>query len=171
MNAMKLLMFRNLWQQPVVWLQWCVYLLIGLLVSSCATISPNFEQPDVKVLSIERLPPEGMDPRFAVHLKVTNPNDTTLYIKGMSYSLSIESYEVASGVTAKVPALEPYSEANFTVPMSTSLINSIRLLKHLIELNKSSLNYRLEAKLDLGIPMMPKLSVVEEGDVQLGNLQ
>lgn len=141
------------------------------IVSGCATMSPSFEEPQVEVLSIKRTPSEGMEQRFLVGLKVTNPNSRALTIQGMSYSLSIEDYTVASGVSADVPRVEPYGEARFELPVSTSLLNSIRLLKHLLELNKSTLAYRLEAKLDLGIPLMPKTSVVEEGSVKLGQLQ
>lgn len=146
-------------------------LLCLFIVSGCATLSPSFEEPQVEVLSIKRMPSEGMEQRFMIGLKVTNPNSSALNIQGMSYSLSIEDYTVASGVSSDVPRVAPYEEARFELPVSTSLLNSIRLLKHLMELNKSSLTYRLEAKLDLGIPLMPKTSVVEEGSVQLGQLQ
>ncbi|WP_439135176.1 LEA type 2 family protein [Pseudomaricurvus sp.] len=141
------------------------------IVSGCASLSPDFEDPQVDVLSIKRIPSEDLEQRFAVGLRMTNPNDSELKLKGISYSLSIEGYKVASGVSADVPTLAPYGEARFSLPVSTSLLNSIRLLKHLMELNKSSLSYRLEAKLDMGIPFVPKTRVVEEGNVQLGHLQ
>lgn len=149
----------------------CLLMLWLCALSGCATLSPSFEDPEVEVLSIQRIPSEGMEQRFSIGLRITNPNSSALNIKGMSYSLSIEDYKVASGVSAEVPTVEAYGEARFSLPVSTSLLNSIRLLKHLMELNKSSLSYRLEAKLDLGIPLMPKTSVVEEGEVQLGHLQ
>ncbi|GAB3110636.1 hypothetical protein G8770_21000 [Aestuariicella hydrocarbonica] len=149
----------------------CFSLILLLCLSGCATLTPEFDEPDVEVTSIHRLPAEGMEQRFSVGLRVTNPNSETLAIKGLSYSLSIEDYKVASGVTAEIPVIEPYSEARFSLPVSTSFINSMRLVKHLIELNKPSLTYRLEAKLDLGLTFMPKMSVVEEGEVQLGQIK
>jgi LEA14-like dessication related protein len=142
-----------------------------ILLQGCASLSPKFEQPEVEVLSIQRLPSTGMEQRFAMGLKVLNPNSRALNIKGMSYSLSIENYTVATGVSAEVPTVAAYSEERFSLPVSTSLLSSIGLLKHLVALDKPSLSYRLEAKLDLGIPLAPKMRVVEEGNVDLGQLQ
>lgn len=143
----------------------------AFILQGCASLSPQFEQPAVEVLSLKMLPSEGLEQRFDVGLKVINPNNRTLNIRGMSYSLIIEGYTVASGVTAEVPKVGPYAEERFTLPASTSLVSSVRLLKHLMALNKNSLDYRLEAKLDLGIPLAPKMRVVEEGKVELGQFQ
>lgn len=142
-----------------------------MLLQGCASVSPRFEQPTVEVLSLKMLPSAGLEQRFDVGLKVVNPNNRALNIRGMSYSLIVEGFTVASGVTADVPEVGPYAEARFTLPASTSLVSSVRLLKHLLELNASSLSYRLEARLDLGIPLTPKMRVVEEGKVELVQFQ
>lgn len=148
---------------------WLLLTLAGMIfLSGCASLSPQFEQPTVEVVSLKMLPAQGVEQRFDVGLKVINPNNRALNIQGMSYSLIIEGYTVATGVTAEVPTVGPYAEARFSLPVSTSLLSSVRLLKHLLELNTTSLTYRLEAKLDLGIPLAPKMRVVEEGTVELG---
>lgn len=150
---------------------WLLMVLVALWLQGCASLSPNFEQPKVEVTSLRMLPSQGLEQRFDVGLKVLNPNNRALDIRGMSYSLTIQGYTIASGVTAEVPRVEPYAEARFSLPVSTSLVSSVRLLKHLMEQSSSSLDYRLEAKLDLGIPLAPKMRVVEEGKVDLGQLR
>lgn len=145
-------------------------LMIAMVGNGCATLSPNFEAPEVTVTSIKMLPPEGFEQRFEVGLKVLNPNSKALAVQGISYSLSIDGYKVATGVTSSVPTVAPYGEASFSVPVSTSLMNALRLFQSTLNSGKSSVSYLLEAKLDLGLPFVPKLSVVERGDLTLGGI-
>lgn len=152
----------------------CV-LLASLLLTGCATLGPKFEQPKVDVISIKAPSRGSAEPLFRVGLRIMNPNDVALDIKGMSYELSVDGIALASGVTADIPLVEPYSEASFEVPLSVSVFNSLRLFKRLIDApqaggDRKSLPYELEARIDLGGSWLPKISVSEQGEIPLSGM-
>ncbi len=149
----------------------CCTLVCVLMLSGCATLSPSFENPQVQVLSIKQQSSKGMDQKLVVQLNVQNPNGIELPLEGMSYSLSIEGHKVASGVTSDVPTIPAYGEAKISLPVTTNLMAMVRLVTGLMMKGQEELEYELQAKLDVGIPLVPKLSVSEVGSVPLGSLR
>ena len=63
---------------------------VAMWLSACATLQPDFETPTVQVVSVALLPPENLAPRFAVTLRVLNPNRSALSLKGAAYTIKIE---------------------------------------------------------------------------------
>ncbi|MGH1370991.1 MAG: LEA type 2 family protein [Cellvibrionaceae bacterium] len=150
---------------------WLMVCLLILAVSSCATLSPNFESPNIQVLSIKRMPSQGMDQQLVVELNVQNPNSMNLPLTGVAYALLIEGNEVASGVTADVSTIPAYGEAQLSLPVTTNLMGMVRLVTGLMMKGQENISYELVAKLDVGIPLIPKLSVSESGEIPLSSLR
>ena len=144
---------------------WLLTLLLAL--TGCASLSPNFENPIVEITTLKMLPSNGLQQNFEVGLKVKNPNSVVLPLTGMSYSLSIDGYRVASGVSADLNSIEAYGEAQLVLPVSTSLMNSLRLVKGLMASGNREIGYELNASFDTGITFLPKISVSENGFLPL----
>ena len=60
---------------------------LAVWLSACATLQPDFETPTVQVVSVALLPIENLAPRFAVTLRVMNPNRSDLALKGAAYTI------------------------------------------------------------------------------------
>lgn len=144
---------------------------LTLLLTGCQQYMPSFETPGVEVTSIQMLPSNGLEQNFEVGLKVSNPNARALKLKGMSYSVTVEGFKLATGVTSNIPAIAAYESTTLKVPVSTSLMNGLRLVQSLLKSNRGDIAYLLEAKLDTGIAFMPKMTVVERGKIELGAFQ
>ena len=67
---------------------------LAVWLSACATLQPDFETPTVQVVSVALLPPENLAPRFAVTLRIMNPNRSALSLKGAAYTIRIENQEI-----------------------------------------------------------------------------
>jgi len=107
-----------------------VVLLVFLLVASvtgCATLSGS-DAPNVRVVGIEPLPSEGLEVRFALKLRVQNPNESALMYDGMSVNLDLDGRGLASGVSNAAGEIPRFSEALLTVPVSISAFSAIRQL-------------------------------------------
>ncbi|WP_163832834.1 LEA type 2 family protein [Spartinivicinus ruber] len=139
-----------------------------LWLVGCASFTPNYEKPKIHITSIQVLEPEGFTQNFAVGLRLINPNSTSLQLRGMFYSISLEGYEVISGVTNKIPGVAGFSSTDFTVETSTNLINSIRFLNDVLQQPKKQLNYELKAKMQ-GTHLFSSTTVVETGQIQLNH--
>jgi LEA14-like dessication related protein len=140
---------------------------VCVMVSACAHLGNGLEPPKVRVDSLQILEPRGISQRFLVGLRVINPNDRALPVRGLSYTLTLNGYDLLEGVSGQVPVLEPFSETLVQVEAATDLVAALRLLNNLAQPNAGqNISYALTAKINVqGWP--GRLTVKEEGEVPL----
>jgi len=140
---------------------------IVALMFGCAGLEPGYETPVVGVSSFRAIPAEGkMVPRFEIGLHIVNPNRTPLKLEGIVYSIILNGHKVLTGATSDLPVIGAYSEGEVTLTATADLLNSIRLLGSLMEQEKDTLTYELDAKLDVG-NLRPRIHVQEKGKFSL----
>ncbi len=121
----------------------------GLLLTACASMGPYPESPRV---SLARLNPGEMtllEQRFNLQLRIQNPNDREIPIKGMSYSLELNDREFAYGVSNRKVTVPAFGEALVDVDVVSNTLNIIRQASKLGNVQGDSLRYRLSGKLSL----------------------
>jgi hypothetical protein len=97
----------------------------ALGLAGCAGL--GFGEPiDVILAGIEPLPGEGMEVRFALKLRVQNPNDRPIDYDGVQVELEVRGAQLASGVSDQRGTVPRFSERVITVPMSVSVIGVVR---------------------------------------------
>jgi len=146
-------------------------LLLTLFLAACATLSPNYEKPQVNVTSFKLAPASaGTGLRFNIGIQVINPNPAALPLVGMSYSVEVEGNRILSGAEPNLPRIEAYSAVDITIQASPDLLGSARLINQLLTAQRGELNYLFKAKLDVG-PLIPFLNIEEKGSFSLTNTQ
>ncbi len=148
--------------------QHAFFIAVLFFLSGCATLDLDYEEPSVELVSFKALPADGFEQNFEVGLKLTNPNNFELPLNGISYQLNILGETLAHGVATDIPTVGAYGETRFVVPVSTSLIRGFKVIRALLDNKGQDISYQLKAKLDIDIPFMPKLTVVQDGKVPLG---
>jgi len=143
-----------------------LYLFWLLMLTGCASITPQLDPPKVSVESFTSLPSSGGAPRFEIKLRVANPNKQTLDIAGISYSVELLDKEVINGVTNDVPTIEGYSEEIVTLEASLQLFQLLRLLSGLGRTQTDVLDYRFSAKIDFN-GFVPTQRIEETGEITL----
>ena len=138
-----------------------------LLLAGCSTLQPNFENPSLEVVSISMLPSEGVEAKFDIGLRVSNPNRMSLNIVGLSYDLSLEGFKVIQGVGNDIPEIPGYGAEQFHITATTNLLQSFKLIAQLLNNPKNTLNYKFGAKLDLGATWLPALRLSDTGEINL----
>jgi len=141
-----------------------------LVVSGCASLSMSFDKPDVKLVSVNLLPSDGLAQNLAIKLRVTNPNAVTLPLVGMKYSLSLQGYDLISGVTRDIGSIPGYSDTDVELLATMDWINGLRLIRSLVASPGSSVRYELDAKLDPG-KFLPAFHVTERGMIDLSQAE
>ena len=143
-------------------------LAIVLLVflSACVGMRPGFEEPTVTVKSVRALPSGGALPEFEIVLNVLNPNNESLKLSGVSYTVSLKGHDVVKGVGNDLPVIEGYGEADLTLTASPSLFEGIGLIKDLMSSPTDKIPYEFEAKLDPG-PLSPTIRIKDSGEISL----
>jgi len=137
-----------------------------LLVSACATLSPDYEEPTVMLSSFKALPSEGMVPVFEIGLRIINPNSQPLNLEGIVYTISLEGYELVKGVGKDFPVIEGYSEGAVKLTAAANLLAGIRFVTNMMQEQRDSFDYEFKAKLDLG-GLHPSIRIKENGQINL----
>ncbi|WP_081847872.1 LEA type 2 family protein [Microbulbifer sp. HZ11] len=143
-----------------------------LLIQGCASLSPNFEKPDVQVTAVEPLPNNHSgDLRFRIHLRVFNPNDSALALSGLYYTLKLAGHKVITGTSNNLPVIPAYGQDAIVVDASANLMGSIMAMTELVRLQGDTVPYELEAKLGLQQSILPAIRVSKSGELRLGQYQ
>lgn len=143
--------------------------LVVLALAGCASLGPGFKEPGIKVTRVKLLPGEGqaITPRLEVGLSISNPNGTDLSVRGMSYSIALEGYRLASGVTGNVPVFRAFSETPMTLTLTPDVLAIARFIRQLHGSGAGqALDYELTAELDIG-RWRPDIALRESGSVTL----
>lgn len=101
----------------------------------------------VNVVGLEPMPGEGMETRFALKLRVQNPNDTPIEYDGVFVELDVRGSKLASGVSDQQGAVPRYGEAVITVPMSVSVGAMIRQAIGIAAGDRVRSDYQMRGKL------------------------
>jgi len=81
-------------------------LLLTVALSSCALLVPRLQTPTLSIESVQILQANLLQQRLRVRVRVENPNDRSLPVRGLSYTVYLAGQEFATGV----------SDAGFDVP-------------------------------------------------------
>ena len=144
-------------------------LCLSLLIAGCAALNPMLKDPDVKLVGLRLLPAQGILQRqIAVDLSILNPNRQDLSVRGINYSLGVESIKLLSGATDQVPVLKGMQETPVTLVMSADMISVMRLLEHFGSKGiGDKVNYNFSAIIDFSA-WLPSMHVDKKGVVPLG---
>lgn len=99
--------------------------LLLLSLSACA-LFPNRDPLNINVVGIEPLQNQDLEVRFAVKLRLQNPNETPIDYNGVALSLEVNGQPLATGVSNQTGSIPRYSEAIISVPVSISAFSVLR---------------------------------------------
>ncbi|MHC8386686.1 LEA/WHy family protein [Pseudomonas sp. MDT2-39-1] len=125
--------------------------LLLLSLSACA-LFPNRDPLNINVVGIEPLQSQDMEVRFAVKIRVQNPNETPIDYNGVALNLEVNGQPLASGVSDQSGSIARFSETVLTVPVSVSAFSVIRQTLGLSQTQTlNNLPYVLRGKLAGGL--------------------
>ena len=127
----------------------CILAIIPLL-SACASLNPDYEQPTITLSSFNAIPSEGMVPAFEVGLRIINPNATPLDVVGVVYTISLQGHELVKGVGKGFEVIDGYSEGDLTITATANQLAGIRFIGDMMNSPNEKLEYEFKAKPDLG---------------------
>jgi LEA14-like dessication related protein len=126
-------------------------LLILLNLSACA-LFPQRDPLNINVVGIEPLASQDLEVRFAVKLRLQNPNETAIDYNGVALDLEVNGRTLATGVSDQTGSIPRFSEAILSVPVSISAFTVLRQTLGLSQTQRlDNLPYVLKGKLAGGL--------------------
>lgn len=142
--------------------------ILGLMLGGCAALAPRLEAPQLSVVNVEALGGSVWEQSMRVRMRVQNPNDRALPVKGLSYVLEVSGEELAQGVSDAsflVPAL---GETEFDMTVRTNM--ALALLKLAGRENaavEQGIDYRIHGKVSLSEGLLRSIPFNHTGKFQL----
>ena len=103
--------------------------------------------------------------KLKVRMHVDNPNDRTLPIKGIIYTLDVNGQELAHGESAASFVVPALGQAEFDLNMTANMAGTlISLLSHGAD---SSVDYHLTGKISLSEGLLRSVSFDQHGAFKL----
>ena len=137
------------------------------LLGGCSLFVPKLETPQLSVVNVELQKADLWEQRMKVRMRVVNPNDRPIPVKGLTVTLEVAGQELAHGVSGasfNVPAL---GEAEFDMNMTANMAGAIMRL-----LGKGSdvgdeVDYRVTGKISLSEGLLRSIPFEDRGKFKL----
>lgn len=139
--------------------------LLALLLAGCASVQ-NLEAPDLAIVSLKLQSADIFSQRLLVRMRVVNPNDRELPIKGISYRIEVNETQLGEGETDASFVVPAKGEAEFDMTVTANMVSA--LSKFFARGSKpQSLDYRLVGSVSLSSGILRRIPFDERGSVQL----
>ena len=143
-------------------------LIAGL--SGCASwFESSDKEPEVRLERVELVQAKLLEQRFKLHMRVDNPNDSTLTVRGLSYAVYLGTIKLTEGENEHWFSVQPNSSAMYVIPVRTNLWPQVRPLVNLLETPDQPIPYRLEGTLQTGLFYGYDVHLTRKGEIIPGD--
>nr|WP_306441020.1 LEA type 2 family protein [Methyloversatilis sp. XJ19-13] len=94
-------------------------------LTGCAGLAAR-DPVRVNLVGVEPLQGEGFELRFAVKLRVQNPNDSVIDYDGLALELDVNNRSFATGVSDARGSVPRFGETVISVPVTVSALSALR---------------------------------------------
>lgn len=146
--------FSELHAKPLgILMLFCTLLLLG----GCAAVYGLKEDPKISIADIRIQDMKAMEGVFLIKLRVLNPNDAALDLRGINCDLAIGGRHLASGIAESGQSVAAYGTQIVPVLVYASVLDMVASLSDLmrnagaISSNDKPVPYTLQGSVDVGI--------------------
>ncbi|MBV1950580.1 MAG: LEA type 2 family protein [Cycloclasticus sp.] len=123
---------------------------LSLMLSACAGITYHAESPLVTLAGIKLEKTQPLEQQYQLELRIRNPNETALFINGLTYTLALSGKPLADGVSSQYLEVPGFGERILCVPLLGTTFNLQSQLASFGIASHRLLPYRLAGKVSLG---------------------
>lgn len=149
-----------------------VLLAVFATMLGCSTVVPQLEKPRLALSRVHLQEGSGvMEQRLLVGVRVANPNDRALPVKGLNLSLELDGQHVADGVSTRSFVVPANSEAEFDMLVTANLAGVLLKLATRRNALREPIPYRVTGKVATRLGMLRSIPFTDTGTISIGNLR
>jgi len=138
----------------------------AVLLGACASLSSKLEAPQLELMGVQMLSTDMFAQRFKVRVKVINPNDLELPVRGLEYTILMMGDSFAEGMSDQAFVLPALGEAEFDMLVTTNFVSSFgRLLSRVQGGKLENIDYEITGKVMVDKGMVRKIPFNHRGTV------
>jgi LEA14-like dessication related protein len=141
-------------------------ILLLTLLTGCHLIFPKFKAPQLSVVNVQMLKGDLWTQHVKLRLKVRNPNDRTLPVKSLSYTIDLDGKPFADGESATSFVVPAGGEAEFDTTVNVNLTST--LVRYLSHGNRGrNVEYHIKGKVSLSTFLWRSVHFDQQGAFKL----
>lgn len=141
----------------------CAFLIAALL-GGCSLFVPKISAPTLSIVNVELLKSDLWEQHLKVRMRVQNPNDRTLPVKGISYTIDVSGQPFASGVSGASFVVPANGEAEFDMNVTANMAGALlKMLGH----GADGIDYRIAGKVSLSEGLLRTVPFEQHGTFKL----
>jgi LEA14-like dessication related protein len=142
-------------------------LLLLTSLSSCALPYRDLEEPRVQLVSVAPQQISFSGIKLLCRLRIDNPNDVSIPIKGGQFDLEVEGTQIAHGVLVDGFTVVARGSELVDVVVDVDSGRSLALAVQLLSTGETELDYALTGYVDVAIGVLGRVRINETGSVPL----
>lgn len=141
--------------------------LVAALMAAACALTPRFQAPQLSIVGVQLMKSDLWEQKLKVRVRVRNPNDRTLPVKGIDYTLEVEGQQFASGESDASFVVPPLGEAEFDMSVTTNVAGVLIRLLGRADALQQSVPYRLSGKVALSAGWLRAIPFEQQGTFRL----
>ena len=146
-------------------------LVVLLAMVGCAGLSPRLGTPKLSIVGVELLKGELFEQRLRARMRVQNPNDRELSVKGITYTIELGGEELGRGMSGSSFVVPRLGEAEFDMMVNANLAGALLRLAGRTRKPGAgapdALEYRIVGKVQLSQGLLRTIPFEETGTLKL----
>jgi LEA14-like dessication related protein len=144
---------------------------LALACAGCSGLMPKLEAPQLSLVGIKIQDMTFFEQRLLVRLRVRNPNDLALPVKGITVDFELAGEAFAEGVSARAFEVPAFGEAEFDMMVTANAATALlRIIDERRGKRVDSLDYRIRGKLSTSLGLLRSVPFDERGTIALDSL-
>lgn len=146
------------------------WLALAASLSGCSSwFTGDFQDPHVELQKVEVLKAKLTQQEFLLHLRLDNPNDSDLPIRGLAFSLYLNDIKLADGESDVWLTVPAHGSKRFKLPLRTNLWRNLKPIAKLLENHEQPIRYRFNGVADTGILFGSSVHLERNGEIIPGD--
>src|SRR5579864_5808998 len=147
---------------------WTAACAAGVLQLSACALAPKLVPPELSIVEVQLVGTDLFAQRLKVRVHVQNPNNRTLPVEGLEYTLEVDGQPFATGESAASFVVPALGSADFDMNVTTNVAGTLlRLLTRSADARGQGIPYRLYGKVALSSGWLRSIPFEEHGSFNL----
>ena len=147
-----------------------VLLAAVLLLPGCAVFGPKLQAPQLAIAGVELVQGDLFEQRLRVRMKVQNPNERELRVRGITYTIELGGEQLGRGLSGSSFVVPARGEAEFDMLVTANLAGTVlKLVERARKAGSTprTLEYRLRGEVKLERGLLRTVPFDEKGTLPL----
>jgi LEA14-like dessication related protein len=140
------------------------------VLSGCALFAPRLEPPKLSIVNVELVKGDLFEQQLRARMRVQNPNDRELAVKGLTYTIEVGGEEFGRGMSGSSFVVPQRGEAEFDMMVTANMAGTLLRLASRAQqggARPDALDYRIVGKVSLASGALRSIPFEDKGTLKL----